>query len=149
MVKHVSPLSTESRDILDKPLAFMHTGDDDTGTGDTFDEEILVNLPVVDNEITDIFFVILSVNHGFNEIKGGFWSIVRTVDETDLITARLQTTLQDRVHIMARLTRKDSCWELDELGAYGSLNNNEDDLLSERIDQLLTAQYFSKVAAGA
>jgi stress response protein SCP2 len=135
LVKFVSPESTETRNTMQKQMAFMHSGDDNTGTGEIFDEELLINLYALDEAIHQVFFVVVSINHGFDQIKGGFWSIVHTAGEKELLSATLCTQLQHRVHVMAKLSRNGESWLLDQIADYCSLGKDENIPLHLKMDQ--------------
>ena len=146
LLKFVSPVSRETKDDLQKKPAFMHTGDATTGevhaaVGGIFDEEILVDLTAIDSAIDTVFFVIVSVSHGFHQIKGGFWSIISTRDEDELLSTRMQTKEQHRIHVMAKLSRIQEMWSLEEISGYCPIDNNSKIALQHRIDQMITTHY--------
>jgi stress response protein SCP2 len=122
----------------------MHTGDDMTGTGDTFDEEILVNLRAIDATIHHVFFVVVSIHHGFDEIKGGFWSIISTKGEQKLFSTHLKGQSRDHLHVMARLSRGDGVnWSLENIAAYVPFDKDEKVPIQERIDRALSSLYLT------
>ena len=145
-IEYISPVLMDTPQGRQSLLAFMHSGDDATGTGDAFDEEVLVKLSAINPAIHQVFFVIVSINHGFDQIKGGFWSIVSTTGEKELLSSTLRTPLQHKLHVMAKLSRgseaEDNIWSLDELAEYQPLDKNEKTPLHIRIDQLLAARYL-------
>ncbi len=138
----ISPVFMGEEYLPQGHRAFLHTGDDATGIGDAFDEELLVNLHAVDAGIHAVYFIAVSINHGFDQIKGGFWSIVRTKDETELLSLALQTKLRHRVHVMAKLSRGDGAWTLDEIAEYCPLDPDEKIDLHQRVDRLLVEHYM-------
>ncbi|MGB9153322.1 MAG: TerD family protein, partial [Alphaproteobacteria bacterium] len=146
LVKFVSPVSSEAKDDLQKKPAFMHTGDATEGTvhesTSTFDEEILVDLTAIDPAIDTVFFVVVSVNHGFNHIKGGFWSIISTKDEEELLSAKMLAKDPHKVHVAAKLTRLGgSTWLLDEIVGFPPIDANGKISLQRRIDQAISTYY--------
>ena len=146
LIGSIAPAYDEtSQNLQQDQLAIMHSGDDVTGTGDAFDEELLINLHAIEADIHQMFLVVISVNHGFDKIKGGFWSIIRTKDETELMSAPLHKEPQ-RAHVMAKLTRDGTSWIVDEVAAYCPLNKDEKIPMRQRVDQLLAARF---IAAGA
>jgi len=147
MVKYVTPVTLEKQDELQKEPAFMHTGDATTGTSGVFDEEILVNLSAIDPAIEKVFFVITSVNHDFRYIKGGFWNIVSTKDEDELLPTKIVTQAQVRVHVMARLSRFGNAWALDEIAEFCLVDKNEKISIDRRVNQMLKTRYLGVVEA--
>ena len=142
LVEYVSPVLMETQDEQSR-MAFMHSGDDSTGTGDAFDEELLVKLAAIKEKIYQVFFVVISINHGFDQIKGGFCSIVNTSGEQELLATKLRTPLKHRVHVMAKLSRGTAGWVLDEISEYLPLMNHATIPLHIRLDELLTKQYLT------
>ena len=142
MAKYVTPLSMEKGEELKKQPAFMHTGDATTGTSGVFDEEILVNLDAIDPTIDKVFFVITSVSHDFNLIKGGFWNIVSTKDEDELLPTKMLTEAQVRVHVMAKLTRFGMAWMLDEIAEFCPVDKNEKIAMERRVNTMLKERYL-------
>lgn len=141
----IAPGLNEIEQNLKQPeLAFMHSGDDVTGTADAFDEELLINLLAIAPDIHHVFLVVTSVNHGFNEIKGGFWSLVRTKDEFQLMAQELTTNLPHKIHVMARLSRiQEREWEIVEIAEYQPLGNVDEELVVPTISKILPAAYLT------
>ena len=142
LVEYVSPASAD--ELTSSASAFTHSGDDDTGTGEAFDEELLVNLSAIREKIHQVFFVVVSINHGFDQIKSGFWSIVNTSGEVELLATTLHTPLKHKVHVMAKMSRRGEDWVLDELAEYLPLASSASVPLHVRLDQLITKQYLTK-----
>lgn len=138
----VTPDVTEMHGTSRWDPAFLHAGNDTTGIGEAFDEELLIRLPLVDAAIHQIFIVIVSVNHGFDKIKGGFCSIVSTRHERELMSSVLQTPQQHRLYVMAKITRDEKFWVAREVAEYCSPEGRENALMPRRIDQLLAARYL-------
>ena len=144
-LEFISPVLMDTPQARQSQLAFMHSGDDSTGTGEAFDEEILVKLSAINPAIHQVFFVIVSINHGFDQIKGGLWSIVNTSGEKELLSSTLRTELAHTVHVMAKLSRNAAfaVWDLNDISHYCPLDKNEKIPLHLRIDRLLTTRYLA------
>ena len=141
LVGFALPDFTEMHGKAEWQSSFLHSGDDTTGTGDAFDEELLINLHTADKTIHTIFLVVLSIHHGFDEINGGFWSVVHTMGEKELMSAFLKTTEKHRTHVIAALTRDENSWTVKEIAEYCPIENNEKNSLQKRIDQMLRSRY--------
>ncbi len=140
----VSPVSVEEEEAIGKESAFIHSGDDMTGTGDLFDEDMQVNLSALDPAIESVFFVIVSNHHGFDEIKGGSWSFINTWGETEIFSATLKTQKKDRLHVIGRLMREEESWKLQEIADYCPLDDSEALSLDQRVDAVLSSRYIPK-----
>lgn len=142
LVKYVTPNTLEKKEDLQKKQAFMHTGDATTGTSGVYDEEILVDLSAIDPAIDKIFFVITSVSHDFHLIKGGFWNIVSTRDEDELLPTKLVTKAEARAHVMAKLWRFGNAWNLDEIAQFCPVDKNEKISMERRVNQMLKTRFL-------
>ena len=139
---YVTPTVTEMHGKAAWHPAFIHSGDDDTGTGNGFDEDLVIKLPEVDESIHQIYVLMVSINHGFDEIKGGFWSIVSTRDEEEIMAVQLKTKDRHTLHIMARAIRQGNAWLVEELAEFDTLP--DDDMpMQEQISRLIISNYFA------
>ncbi len=122
MVKFVSPraqsLGEMTHEMMRGQMDFIHSGDDETGTGNLFDEHIRISLSAIAPEIHQVYFVLASHNHGFHEISGCVWSVITTRDEKEILSKELTANTSHRIHVMARLVRKERAWGLEELAAF-------------------------------
>jgi len=122
MVKFVSPraagLGEITREMLQGQMDFIHSGDDETGTGNLFDEHIRISLSAIAPEIHQVYFVLASHNHGFHEIDGCGWSVITTQDEKEILSKALAANTSHRIHVMARLVRKERSWGLEEVAEF-------------------------------
>jgi stress response protein SCP2 len=143
-VQFVSPHSTSTHEGDVVQTAFVHSGDDSSGTGDSFDEEMLVKLSAIDAAIDQVFFLIVAVNQGFDEIKGGFWSIVNTIGEVELLFSKIAGQTQDRVYVIAKLSRAESGWVLEELRDFCSPPEIEEMPTPIQVDQVIIDRYLVK-----
>ena len=121
--------------------AFIHSGDDMTGTGDAVDEELVINLHGIDPAAQHVFIFVVSNNHGFNRVKGGSWSVVSTMNEEELMAGVWETTEQHRAFVMGKMTRQDHFWLVKEVAEFCPLSVDRKIPMVQRIDQMLTAQY--------
>ena len=136
LVEFVTPLNVgRLRGSKDEP-AFLHSGDDTTGTGETYDEELMVLVRTIDHDIHRIFFIIVSAHHGFDEVPRGHWDIVSTKNEKLLLSAKLGGQ-PHKLHVMAKLSRDEQGWRLEEIADYFPLDENEAVPLDQRVDQLI------------
>jgi hypothetical protein len=142
MVKFISPVSAETKIDLQKKQAFMHTGDATTGTSGVFDEQLLVDLNVVDEAVDKIFFIAVSVSHGFNDIKGGYWAIVSTKTEKELLSSKMETDEPAKFYIMAQVTRDGGGWMLDEILGFCNVIDDKKISLQRRIDMAIAEKYL-------
>jgi len=147
LVKYVLPDSVETKESREKGLAFMHSGDDETGTGEAFDEEILVSLPHIDPAISYVFFVILSVNTGFDDVVNGYWSVVNTSGEKRLQSFTLETGKKDQIHVMTRLTRSDLGWELQKIAEFCTPEDASSVPAEKKVDAYIRDHYLAKKKA--
>jgi len=141
MVDFVTPINAGRRNIAKDTPAIMHSGDDTTGTGETFDEELMVLLRAIDHDIHQLFFLIVSIHHGFDEVPRCHWAIVSTKNEKTLLSAGLGGQTH-KVHIMAKLLRDEHGWRLQEIKDYLPLDENDSVPLDQRIDRLIQSQYI-------
>ena len=144
LVKTILPETVETKEVREKGLAFMHSGDDDTGTGEAFDEEILVSLSHIDAAISDVFFVIVSVNSGFDEITNGYWTVVNTTGEKRLQSFTLETGKKDQIHMMTRMSRAGNGWEIQKIAEFCSPDGADSDPVEKKIDAYIRKTYFGK-----
>lgn len=132
----------------DDRMAIIHSGNDLTGTGNAFDEELQVDLSIMGKDVGQIFFVVHSANHGFNEINGGFWAISSTSDEKELLASPLLSNGNQRIHVMARLVRDGTVggWSLDRIAEFAYLEDygDEDMPTEERIDKLISDKFLAR-----
>jgi stress response protein SCP2 len=96
-------------------------------------------------QIHQIFIVVVSVNHGFDRIKGGFWSIVNTKNEEELMSVLMKTAQKHRLHIMASVSRDEASWRVKELSDYCPVENGEKTPLQNQIDKLIRDRYLKEV----
>lgn len=145
MIGFAMPDFTEMFGVEKFHPAFVHSGDDVTGTGNAYDEELLINLHGVDRAISQIFVVVASVNHGFDQIRGGYWSIISTKDEDELMSEVMQTASKHRLHVMARLVRDGdgTTWAIKRMAEYLAMDGNVKIEPQYRIDQALTTRYLA------
>jgi hypothetical protein len=147
-VGFISPVMVDQQYILKQDqLAFMHTGDEQTGAAKEYDEEILVNIPAIDPRIEQIFFVIHSVNHSFKDIKGGLWAVISTQGEKVLMSLPLETASDCRLHVIAQLDRKGTSWSLTEIAQYHPLDKQKQIPTYKTINALLMKEFAQKPKA--
>ncbi len=94
-----------------------HLGDNDSGSGEGDDEQILVDLSKVHGPVDTILFLVSSYQgHSLEWVAGAYCRLVD--DETDEELARftLTFTLKDTGAVMALLRRTDSGWALKAVG---------------------------------
>ncbi len=144
MVKYISPRTVEARDTVHGQMAFVHSGDDETGTGSLFDEEIRVRLAAIDPQIHKVFFVIASLHHGFHEISGCTWSFMTTQDEKVVLSASAGANTSHRIYVMAKLVRKELSWALSEIAQHFPLEIDRKKDLSAQLDDLIRQRYLIK-----
>lgn len=121
--------------------AFFHLGDDTTGTGDTFDEELLIKLPAVNAVIDSIYLVTISNNHGFNEIKGGSWSVISTENETELCSSLLHHSDSANICVMAKVIRENDSWRLENIDAFHRIDRSKNVSFVDNLKDLILTKY--------
>jgi len=136
LVGSVLPSRTEMFGKVGWLEFFNHSGDDVTGIGDIFDEELIVKLKAIDERIDRLFFVILSKNHGFNRIKDGTWALFDTTHETQLTSRSLKTQSANRGYVMAEASRKNGNWVIIEILEFFPVADNETPV-HESVDRVL------------
>ena len=139
MVEFIAPNAMETTNLRQSQKAFMHSGDHTTGTSRLFDEELLIDLRAINPAVQSMVFAMISVNHTFDEIKGGQWAIINTSGEVEIMAATLVTQAKHNLHIIAKLSRADAGWCLTEIGDYAALDTDEKVPLHIRMDAVLAA----------
>lgn len=137
LIGFVLPSITEMGGSVGWNEAFMHSGDDDTGTGKIFDELLQVNFERVDVKIDRLFFLAVSLNHGFNDIKGGTWSMVNTKGEEEILSSAFTTPEKKRLCVMADVKREGAAWKVSEILQFYPLVNNKNLPLQGQVDRLI------------
>lgn len=148
LVGFVLPDFTEMYGTAQFHPAFLHSGNDTTGTGDMFDEEVLINLHGIDAGIHQVFILVVSQRHGFDRVKGGSWSLITTKDEKEIMSTALKTEKTDRLHVIAKLARNGTSWDVIKVAAFCPLAEDKKVPVQHRIDKLLTGSYVASGNTG-
>ncbi len=146
MVKFVSPRTIDKGDTtrthLNGQMAFVHSGDDHTGTGGLIDEEIRINVSAIAPDIHQIFFVIASLHYGFHEVDGCSWSIMTTRDEKVILSKAVDANLSHRIYMIAKLERKELSWTLKKLDHYFPMEIESKSTLGNQLHELIKQHYL-------
>lgn len=138
----ISPLSPPPPLTSKARTAIIHSGEDDIGIGDGFDEELAVNLKDVAEDIVQIFFVVASAHHALDKIKGGSCAIISTRNEQVLIDNPLQPTTSHQNYLFAKLRRDGADWSLQEIAHYFHIDEDPHCPLDDTIDAILRNQHL-------
>lgn len=103
--------------------AINHLGDNLTGSGDGDDEEIIVNLPLIPNNIYTLVFVVniynaLERKQDFGQVQNAFVRLVNMTNKQEIARYTLSANgyKGKTGMIMAQLTRVNDDWEMTAKG---------------------------------
>jgi len=108
--------------LRSKDGSVNHTGDNLTGEGEGDDESIIVDLPLVNQQVEHIVFVVNSFSgENFSEIENAF---VRVVDsaagDTELVRYQLTGSGTHTALVMAKVSRSGQGWSFTAIGQPGN-----------------------------
>ena len=97
----------------------QHTGDNLTGEGEGDDESIVVDLPRVPAEVSQIVFVVNSfTGQDFSQITNAFCRLVdSTAGDAELARYDLSGSGTHNSQVMAKLSRDGGAWSMTAIGA--------------------------------
>lgn len=103
--------------------AINHLGDNLTGSGDGDDEEIIVNLPLIPNNICKLIFVVNIYNaferkQDFGQVQNAFVRLVNMTNKQEIARYTLSANgYQGKTGmVMAELARVEDDWEMTAKG---------------------------------
>lgn len=141
LVGLISPYTLVPKNADKSQLAILHSGDDPDGVGVGFDEEILVNVGDVAPNVDTVFFVVSSEDYGFDKIKGGLAALIRTKDETQLLSNNLADGGDRQTLIFASMRRTGSDWTLENISDFIDIDADKTSPLDDTIDDILRNRY--------
>ena len=144
LAEYLSPLSSMRKNPGQVPPAIMHSGDEATGLSTGFDEQLMVNPAHIDAAITRIYFVVLSMNHGFNKVQGGTFTVMNTRNEAVVYSGPLHTPETRKMAVAVELSRADGGWQLRILQDYCRVSGDAQDKLDRRIHATLLERHVKK-----
>lgn len=117
--------------LKSKDGSIKHTGDNRTGKGDGDDESIMVNLPAVPANVTDIVFIVNSYSgQKFDQIEN---ASCRAVDadagDAELCRYELSGGQPIQAMVMAKVTRQGSGWTFTAIGEPVTNGRRIDDVI--------------------
>ncbi|MCR9249609.1 MAG: TerD family protein [bacterium] len=99
-----------------------HTGDNRTGVGEGDDEMILVNLPLVDNRVEELLFVVTIndatiKNHNFGLLENAFMRIVNVETNEEILRYNLDVDYSNGTEVeFGKLIKDGSDWKFNAVG---------------------------------
>jgi tellurium resistance protein TerD len=141
LVEMVSPFTPIPRNADKARLSIVHSGDELDGVGVYDDEEILIEIKDVPNTVDHMFFVVASHNWAFDQVKEGRCHIVRTKDETELVSIDLTGDGKKETFIFAKLQRAGSKWRLQEISDYIDVDQDNKASPDDAIDDVIREKY--------
>lgn len=129
---YIDFVGSEALDAMDQSGAIYHSGDDQTGEGDTDDEFISVELAGLPGDVAHMVFLVeIRTRHTFADILAPNVRIADGMTDKNLLTALIAgpATATGTAYVFARIYRDSASptgWSVHNIGEFPDISQVED-----------------------